>query len=209
MSSAATVSVKPIIRGIGGGACLGAGVALGAYSGGWFLLVAVLPTLIGFGLVAGAIERSRTTVARGEPVEVRVDLIDRSAPRLMASSTLIAGEAFPRGDAPFRFQTNARLSTGHLADLVGNGYGSLPSDALGEPGSAPITEHRVSATQIPTVLAAVAAMWATILVPSGDFWNFKLLTAQSQSAIPATTSEVDTGPPASIPPLSLGYEIRR
>ena len=163
--------MNPMVRAVAGGVCVGAGIAVGAYSGGWFLLATVVLGLLGIATVAGPFVRAVTTASAGKPVPVQVELVDRSASNSLASSTLVAGEARPDGDVPFRFQTRAHLSDAQVADIVHDGNGTLPSDALGEPGNAPVTEHRAVRAQVPAAVAAVAAMWATILLPPSGFWD--------------------------------------
>lgn len=174
--------MNSIIRAVAGGVCVGGGIAVGAYSGGWFLILAVLLAAMGVGLIAVALARPGTAAADGELVPVTVDLIDRSAPDLAINSTLIAGEARPHGDAPFRFHTRTNLSRGHIAGIVADGRGQLPSGALGEPGSAPTTEHRTLRAHAPAALTAVAAMWATMLLPPSDIWDLNPLARSVSSA---------------------------
>ncbi|MGV9798659.1 hypothetical protein ACWDTP_11450 [Mycobacterium sp. NPDC003449] len=170
----------PEVRSVVGGVCVGSGIAIGAYSGGWFLLLAVALGAIGIGIVAGALIRSPAPGPTGELVPVTVDLIDRSAPR----STIVAGEARPDGDAPFRFHTHANLAPAQVAHIVGDGRGELPVDALGTPGDAAVTEHRTMRTRAPAALTAVAAMWATMLVPPSHVWDLNPLTSSVSAAVP-------------------------
>ncbi len=180
--------MNSIIRAVAGGVCVGGGIAIGAYSGGWFLILAVALAAIGVGLIAGALTRS-VTAAEGELIPVTVDLIDRSAPNLAINSTVVAGEARPEGDAPFRFHTRSNLSRGHIAGIVADGRGHLPADALGEPGSTPTTEHSTMRAHAPAALTAVAAMWATMLLPPSHIWDLTPVTRSISSAeVPAISS---------------------
>jgi hypothetical protein len=188
--------MSSMIRAAAGGACIGGGIAIGAYSGGWFLLLAVALAAMGVGVLAGAFVRSATDYPEGELVAVRVDMIDRSAPNLAVASTLIAGEANPRGDAPFRFQTRTNLSHAEVAEIVVDGRGKLPSEALDGPGGTPVTEHRGARVNAPAVLVAASAMWATMLLPPSHIWDLKPLTTSVSSALPevATSTDPDARP---------------
>lgn len=186
--------MNSIARGAAGGVCIGAGIAIGAYSGGWFLVLAVLVAVLGIGVLVGAFARSVTASPEGDAIPVKLDLIDRSAPSLAVASTLIAGEARPPGDAPFRFHIDANLSRAQLAEIVHDGSGELPAGALGEPGAAPVTEHRVMRVHAPAALAAAAAMWATMLLPPSDLWDLKPLTASVSSALPGVAAGPDARP---------------
>lgn len=170
-----------MVRAALGGACAGGGIAIGAYSGGWFLLAAVIVSVVGIGLVVSDFIRPARTVSAGDPVPVRVDLIDRTTTLAGNSPTLVAGEASPPGDTPFRFQTSANLSADQLAEVVRDGRGVLPADAVGAPDADPVTEHGSVRRHAPAALVAAAAMWATMLLPPGDFWDL---------------SEVSVTPPA-------------
>lgn len=183
--------MNPIARAIVGGVCVGGGIAIGAYSGGWFLMLAVVLAAMGIGLVAGAFTQSVTAGSAGELVPVTVDLIDRSAPGPAIASTLVAGEARPPGDVPFRFHNLANLSRSQIAGVVADGQGELPSEALGTPGSPAVTEHRAVRAHAPAALTAVAAMWATMLLPPTDMWDLKPLTRSVSAAVPSITSESD------------------
>ncbi|GAA5048067.1 hypothetical protein GCM10023318_15360 [Nocardia callitridis] len=175
-----------MVRAAIGGVCVGGGVAVGAYSGGWFLLVAVIASLFGIGLVVGDYFRSLSAVSDGELVPVEVDLLDRS-PTLMGSSpTLVAGTASPEGDVPFRFQASAKLSDAQVAEVVREGRGALPAQALGTPGSAPVTEHRTPRLRAPAALVAAGAMWTTILLPPSGFWDLR----EVATSLPAAVSSV-------------------
>ncbi|NKY35701.1 hypothetical protein HGA13_21880 [Nocardia speluncae] len=173
--------MNSLVRGAVGGACVGGGIAIGAYSGGWFLLVAVIVSAVGIGLVVSDFVRSAIAVSEGDPVPVQVDLIDRTTTLVGNSPTLVAGEARPPGDTPFRFQASANLSANQLAEVVRTGRGVLPAEAVGTPGAEPVTEHGGVRRHVPAALAAAAAMWATMLLPPGDFWDL---------------SEVSVTPPA-------------
>ncbi|MDV3124921.1 hypothetical protein M1247_08360 [Mycobacterium sp. 21AC1] len=188
--------MNSMLRAAVGGVCVGSGIAIGAYSGGWFLLLAVALAVMGIGVIAGAFVRSAAALDGGDAVPVKVDLIDRSAPNLATASTVIAGVAMPRGDAAFRFHTSTNLARTHVAEVVEDGRGELPSGALGEPGDAPVTEHRVTRARVPAALTAVAAMWATMLVPPSDVWDLKPLTSSVSSALPevATSTDPDERP---------------
>ncbi|MEE2058253.1 hypothetical protein [Rhodococcus artemisiae] len=185
------------VRATAGGMLIGGGVAMGAYSGGWFLILAVLFVVLGTGTIVTALSRSTFPVAGGDPVPVDVDLIDRSAPNLAFSSTLIAGRAHPRGDAPFSFRTRAALSNSQVAEIVADGRGTLPSEAVGEPGAAPVIEHGGARARTSTVVTALVAMWATMLLPPSDFWDF---TPESTAAVSAQPVDEVAGTDA----LSLG-----
>ena len=187
--------MNSIIRAMVGGACIGTGIAIGAYSGGWFLLLAVALGVLGIGMLVGAVDRSTPAVAGGDPVPVRIDHLDRSAPGLGGAATLVSGEARPEGDVPFRFQTEANLSPAQLADLVADGRGALPAGALGTPGDVPVTEHRTgSRVHVPAVLAAGAAMWAALLVPPSDVWDLRPFTPDTTAAAPVTDLAPDERP---------------
>jgi hypothetical protein len=184
-----------MIRAIAGGVCLGSGIAIGAYSGGWFLVVAVALAAMGIGLVAGGFVRSVTAGSAGELVPVTVDLIDRSVSNPAVASTVVAGEARPPGDARFRFHHHANLTRGQIAGIVADGKGELPSEALGTPGSPPVTEHRALRAHAPAALTAVAAMWATMLLPPSDIWDLKPLTRNVSAPVPSITADdPDTRP---------------
>jgi hypothetical protein len=162
---------------------IGGGVAIGAYSGGWFLILAVLFVVLGSGLIV-TLSRSPLPAAGGDPVPVDVDLIDRSAPNPAFSSTLISGRAHPRGDAPFAFQTRAALSSSQVAEIVADGQGTLPSEAVGEPGAAPVIEHGGARAHTSAAVTALVAMWATMLLPPSDFWDFTPEIAAAVSGQP-------------------------
>ncbi|OBB33133.1 hypothetical protein A5792_12020 [Mycolicibacterium peregrinum] len=175
--------------------CVGSGIAIGAYSGGWFLVLAIVLAALGIAMVAGAFTRSVTAASAGELVPVTVDLIDRSAPAPAIASTLVAGEARPPRDAPFRFHRHANLSRAQIAGIVADGRGELPSEAIGTPGSAAVIEHRPTRAHAPAALTAVAAMWATMLLPPSDIWDLKPLTRSVSTAVPGITSDdPDTKP---------------
>ncbi|MGH3642661.1 MAG: hypothetical protein ACRDUX_26960, partial [Mycobacterium sp.] len=188
--------MNSVVRAAAGGVFIGSGIAIGAYSGGWFLLLAVLLAAIGVGVIGGVFVRSETAIAGGDAVPVKVELIDRSAPNLAIASTVIAGVAMPRGDVAFRFHTSTNLARAHVAGVVEDGRGELPSGALGEPGDAPMTEHRVIRARVPAAVTAVAAMWATMLLPPSDLWDLKPLTTSVSSALPevATSTDPDERP---------------
>ncbi|WP_280436895.1 hypothetical protein [Nocardia carnea] len=177
--------MNSIVRAAMGGACLGGGIAIGAYSGGWFLPAAVIVSAFGIGLVVSDFVRSAVGVAEGDPVPVQVDLIDRTTSLVGTPPTLVAGEARPPGDAPFRFQTSAKLSAGQVAEVVRTGRGVLPAEAVGVPGAEPVTEHSTLRRQVPAALVAAAAMWATMLLPPGDFWD---LSEMSMSPPPVLSA---------------------
>ncbi|MBU9764803.1 hypothetical protein FR943_13250 [Mycobacterium sp. TNTM28] len=181
--------MNSIVRATVGGVCLGAGVAIGAHSGGWFLLLAVALAAMGMAVVAGALTRPVTAGAAGELVPVTVDMIDRSAANPAIASTVVAGEARPAGDAPFRFHHQAQLSRAQIAGLVTDGRGELPSEALGAPpGGLAVTEHRGGRGHAPAALAALAAMWATMLLPPSGIWDLKPLTRSVSAAAPSAIS---------------------
>ncbi|NKY58266.1 hypothetical protein [Nocardia flavorosea] len=173
--------MNSMVRAAVGGACVGGGIAIGAYSGGWFLLAALIVSAVGIGLVVSDFVRAACTVSEGDSVPVQVDLIDRTTTLVGTSPTLVAGEARPPGDTPFRFQTSANLSADQLAEIVRNGRGVLPAEAVGVPDAVPVTEHGGVRKHVPAALVAAAAMWATMLLPPGDFWDL---------------SEVSVSPPA-------------
>ncbi len=172
-----------MVRAAMGGACVGGGIAIGAYSGGWFLLAAVIVSVAGIGLVVSDSIRSALAVSEGEPVPVRVDLVDRTTTLVGNSPTLVAGEARPSGDTPFRFQTSANLSANQLAEIVRHGRGVLPSEAVGAPDAEPVTEHGGLRRQAPAALVAAAAMWATMLLPPGDFWDLSEISVTAPPAV--------------------------
>lgn len=187
--------MNSILRSIVGGVCVGSGIAIGAYSGGWFLVLAVVLAALGIGMVAGTFTRSVTAAPAGALVPVAVDLIDRSAPAPAVASTVVAGEARPPRDVPFRFHRHANLSRAQIAGLVADGRGELPSEAIGTPGSTAVIEHRPTRAHAPAALTAVAAMWATMLLPPSDIWDLKPLTRSVSTAVPGITSDdPDTKP---------------
>jgi hypothetical protein len=182
-----------MVRSVFGGVCVGGGIALGAYSGGWTLLAAVPMAVSGIGMIAWALSRPVVDAPAGSPVPVTVDLVDRSASDLTSGTTLIAGEARPPGDAPFRFQTGTNLSHSQLAEIIPTGEGTLPSDAIGEPGADPDTTHRAVRGRTASVLVAAVAMWGTILLPPDTFWEFSA-TGSVTSPLPAALSDTDARP---------------
>lgn len=57
-------AVSSTVRGVAGGMLIGGGVAIGAYSGGWFLILAVLFVVLGSGLIV-TLSRSPLPAAGG------------------------------------------------------------------------------------------------------------------------------------------------
>ncbi len=181
-----------VMRGVAGGALLGGGIGIGAYSSAVWLFLAVILMVAGAGLLGSAASVRRTR-PDGAPVTVVVSALDRTvAVRQDVQPTIVTGTVLPQGDAPYRAQFLADLGVSDADRLLDRGRAGLPASVVPGPEAKPVFgfSGRLPLRAAVCVVTAVAVMWGVAVAP-GEAWRFGGPTSSGLFGSPADEAADD------------------